>query len=207
MKTSVTFLLLAVLSITHTARAADSALKLVLGDHDSSCFELKTVDSSLELVLSDDHVVFTTATNISMEMIFRNVGETNMNPYDLLVGLSVVVDGKEYKRDPKQFVGYNGVLIFQPKHDWRVWVSFSEYLIPPEVLAFGRHTVALRDEGSESNTQTIFIEPQNDDAGADRRFTASGFTPRIGGGSVFVVRLIGYFKHYENKTDRLLETI
>jgi hypothetical protein len=140
MKTFATILVLAaVLSITHTARATDS---------------------SLELVLSDDLVVFTTATNISMEMIFRNVGETNMNPYSLLVGLSVVVDGKEYKRDPKRFVGYDGVTIFQPKLGWRSRFSFSDFLIPPEALAFGRHKVALRDAGSESNTQTIFIEPQ-----------------------------------------------
>ena len=131
-------LLVAVLSITRSARA----------------------DSSLELVLSDDHVVFTTATNISMEMIFRNVGETNMNPYSLLVGLSVVVDGKEYQRDPKRVIFYNGVLFFQPKLGWRSRFSFSDFLIPPEALVSGRHTVALKDAGSESNTQTIFIEPR-----------------------------------------------
>jgi hypothetical protein len=71
--------------------------------------------SSLELVLMDDHVVFNTATNISMEMIFRNVGEEKMKPYDLLLGLSVVWDGKEYRRDPKRFIAYNGLLAFGPK--------------------------------------------------------------------------------------------
>jgi hypothetical protein len=121
---------------------------------------LRVSPSPLELVLSDDHVVFTTATNISMEMIFRNVGETNMSPYNLLVGLSVVLDGKEFQRDPKRFVAYNGVLFFQPKLGWRSRISFSDYLIPPEVLAFGRHKVAVRDAAAESNTQTIFIEPQ-----------------------------------------------
>ena len=140
MKTFATILLLAaVLSITRTTRAADS---------------------SLELVLSDDHVVFTTATNISMAMIFRNVGETNMEPYKLLLGLSVVLDGKEFKRDPKQYILYNGLRWFQPKSGWVSHVSLSEYHIPSEALASGRHTVALRDAGSESNTQTIFIEPQ-----------------------------------------------
>jgi hypothetical protein len=140
MKTPATiFVLAAVFFVTHTAQAADS---------------------SLELVLSDDHVVFTTATNISMEMIFRNVGETNMSPYSLLVGLSVVVDGKEYQRDPKRICCYNGVQWFQPKLGWRSRISFSDFLIPPEALASGRHTVTLRDVSSESNTQTIFIEPQ-----------------------------------------------
>ena len=140
MKTFVTILVLAaLLTITHTVRAADS---------------------SLELVLSDDHVVFTTATNILMEMIFRNVGETNLEPYKLLEDLSVVLDGKAYQRDPKKVIAYNGGLWFEPKTGWRDHVRLSFFLIPPEVLASGRHTVALRDAGSESNTQTIFIEPR-----------------------------------------------
>jgi hypothetical protein len=139
MKTFATVLLLAaVLPITRSVRA----------------------DSSLELVLSEDHVVFTTATNISMAMIFRNVGETNLEPYKLLVDLSVVLDGKAYQRDPKRYIFYNGLLWFQPKSGWVSHVSLSDYLIPSEALASGRHTVALRDAGSESNTQTIFIEPQ-----------------------------------------------
>jgi hypothetical protein len=138
MKTfAIILLLAAVLSITHTARAADS---------------------SLELVLSDDHVVFTTATNISMEMVFRNVGETNMSPYNLLMGLSVILDGKEYKRDPMRIAAYNGPEWFSPKSGWREYYLLSDFLIPPEALTSGRHKVALRDMSSESNTLTIFIE-------------------------------------------------
>jgi hypothetical protein len=137
MKTFFIILLLAaVLSITHTARAADS---------------------SLELVLSDDHVVFTTATNISMEMIFRNVGETNMSRYALLADTLVVLDGKEFKRAP---FGYEGLRWCFPKSGWRDIFVFSEFRIPPEALTSGRHTVMLRDASTESNVQTIFIGPQ-----------------------------------------------
>jgi hypothetical protein len=140
MKTFTTILVLAaVLSITHTTRAADSYL---------------------ELVLSDDHVVFTTATNITMEMIFRNVGETNLSAPKLLLGLTVVLDGKEFKRAPMRMPSLNILLDFEPKKGWRSHISLSDFLIPPEALASGRHTVALRDTGSESNTQTIFIEPR-----------------------------------------------
>ena len=116
--------------------------------------------SSLELVLIDEHVVFSTATKISMEMIFRNVGEEKMKPYDLLLGLSVVWDGKEYGRDPKQFIAYNGSLEFGPKSGWRNRISLSEFLIPSRLLTSGRHTVAVRDASAESNTQTVFIEAQ-----------------------------------------------
>jgi hypothetical protein len=140
MKTFATILLLAaVLFITRMAQATNS---------------------SLELVLRDDHVVFTTATNISMAMIFRNVGETNLESSGLLWDLSVALDGKEYQRDPHRTICYNGSFWFQSKGGWVSHVSLSDYLIPSEALVSGRHTVALRDAGSESNTQTIFIEPR-----------------------------------------------
>ena len=94
--------------------------------------------SRLELVLCDDHVVFATATNISMEMIFRNVGETNLSPVGLLKGLSVVLDGKEFKRDWKRLPSFNILLDFQPHYGWRSRISLSDFLIPPEALASGR---------------------------------------------------------------------
>src|SRR6266508_1049375 len=114
--------------------------------------------SSLELVLIDDHVVFSTATNISMELIFRNVGEEKMKPYDLLLGLSVVWDGEEYKRDPKHIGPWNGPWEITPKTAWRNRISLSDFLIPPKVLTAGRHAVAVRDGSAGSNTQTVFIE-------------------------------------------------
>jgi hypothetical protein len=115
---------------------------------------------SLELILIDDNVVFTTATNISVEMVFRNVGEANMSPVGLLKGLSVVWDGKDCMRDPdpKRGPSYNILLDFQPKHGWRRRLSLSDYLIPAERLTPGRHTLALREGTSKSNSLTIFIE-------------------------------------------------
>ena len=146
MKTLSAILLLAtVIFVQSTSPAADVVQKS---------------SSSLELVLIDDHVVFSTATNISMEMIFRNVGEEKMKPYDLLLGLSVVWDGKEYGRDPKQFIAYNGSLEFGPKSGWRNRISLSEFLIPSGLSTSGRHTVAVRDGSAASNTQTVFIEAQ-----------------------------------------------
>lgn len=144
MKTFTTILLLAAFSVVKsTSPAADVVQK---------------APGSLELVLIDDHVVFSTATNISMEMIFRNVGEEKMKPYDLLLGLSVVWDGKEYGRDPKQYVAYNGLLECGPKSGWRNRIALSEFLIPPKLLTPGRHTVAVRAGFAGSNTQTVFIE-------------------------------------------------
>jgi len=140
MKPFATILLLAViLSVTQVVQAANS---------------------SLELVLCDEHVVFNASTNISMDMICRNVGETNLNPAELLTDLTVVLDGKEFKRDLRRTPSLNILLSFEPKRGWRRSISLSDFHIPPEALASGRHTVALRVLGSESNTQTIFIEPR-----------------------------------------------
>ena len=94
--------------------------KKIAGDPTSPAADaVQKSSSSLEVVLIDDQVVFSTATNISVEMIFRNVGKEKMKPYDLLLGLSVVWDGKEYGRDPKQFIAYNGLLESGPKSGWR----------------------------------------------------------------------------------------
>lgn len=128
-------------------------------------FFLKTTahaaDGSLELILTDDHVAFDTTTNISVEVVFRNVGETNMSTVGLLTGLSVVLDGKEYLRDPdpKRGPSFNILVYFAPQRGWRWPLSLSDYLIPSERLTRGRHTLALKDGGTESNTLTIFIEP------------------------------------------------
>jgi len=74
------------------------------------------------------------------------------------MGLSVVWDGKDYKRDPKRALAYNGPVWFQPGAGWHERFSLSEFLIPRERLAPGRHTVAVRDAGVESNVLTISVK-------------------------------------------------
>src|SRR5881394_1153208 len=146
MKTFTTILLLAAfIFLKSTSPAADVVQK---------------APSSLELVLIDDHVVFSTTTNTSMELIFRNVGEGKMKPYELLLGLSVVWDGEEHKRDPKHTGPWNGPWEITPKTAWRNRISLSDFLIPPKLLTSGRHTVAVRDASSESNILAVFIETQ-----------------------------------------------
>src|SRR6266699_1873157 len=144
MKTFTTILLLAAFSLVKsTSPAADVVQK---------------APSSLELVLIDDHVLLSTATNLSMELIFRNVGEEKMKPYDLLLALSVVWDGEEYKRDSKHIGPWNGPWEITPKTAWRNRISLSDFLIPSRLLTSGRHTVAVRDASAESNILAVFIE-------------------------------------------------
>ncbi len=94
-----------------------------------------------------------------MEITFRNVGDVIMDRMDLFCGFSVILDGKEYK-ETRRLRGFDGVARFDPKTAWPVDFPLSEFLIPKEDLASGRHTIAVKDAGVKSNIQTIFIEPQ-----------------------------------------------
>ena len=90
-----------------------------------------------------------------MEVSFRNVGEKWVWPNILISGLSVVWDGKAYKlTHPEHFFVYDGPP-FGPKMGWRCSFLLCDFVIPPEALTSGRHTVAVRDELSETNTFTF----------------------------------------------------
>lgn len=155
MKTFTTiFLLAAAIFVKFTSSAADvhrvspSPLELVL-----NCDEVFFATTTN--FLSSDIVEFNTASNISLEVSFRNIGEKWMRPNDLPLGLSVVWDGKKYKlTQPEHFFMYDGGP-FAPKTGWHRSFLLSDFVIPPEVLASGRHTVAVKDELSESNTFTF----------------------------------------------------
>lgn len=166
------FLLTVALFVKFPAQAADAV-------HSTS--------NSLELVLIDDCVVFTTVTNIPIAVIFRNVGETNFDARALLDGSSVVWDGKECIRDPNLSILYQGMQWLEPKSGWRTAIYLSRYLVPTDRLTPGRHTVALRYEQAESNTLTIFIGQRemtnsNVTQGSMRIQTPNGSSVISGGG-------------------------
>jgi hypothetical protein len=117
--------------------------------------------NTLEIVLIDDKVAFDNTTNISMDMVFRNVGEKPLFASHLLTGLSVVWDGKECRRDPKVSIIYNGLREFYPQMGWRSRFLLSEFLVPPEALSAGQHAIALKVDSVISNPLTICIDPTN----------------------------------------------
>jgi hypothetical protein len=114
--------------------------------------------SPYEIVLEGEKVVFDKAESVSIQITVRDLGVKKMIAPDLYWGLSVVWDGREYKRDPKYIGNWNGPWEIIPKTAWRTGFSLSEYLVPVEVLTAGGHTIALKDASAESNTLTVFIE-------------------------------------------------
>ncbi len=53
-----------------------------------------------EIVLEGETVVFDKAETVTSQIVIRDLGVKKMIAPDLYWGLSVVWDGKEYKRDP-----------------------------------------------------------------------------------------------------------
>jgi len=148
-------ILATVLFVYSTAQAADTfrashgSLEIVLNLQKAFVYRTNTDFY--------DVVAFSAATNITMEVTLRNVGEVNMEHIDLRFGLTVIWDGKEYRYCGKRTLGWMGDEYFSPKTAWWLRFPLSDY-IPPEALASGRHTIAVKDAGLESNILTTFIE-------------------------------------------------
>jgi hypothetical protein len=134
---------------TNSLRASPGSLEVVLTLQKAFVYGTNTDFYSV--------VAFSAATNITMEVTLRNVGEENMEHINLLFGLTVIWDGKEYRYCGKPTLGWNGERYFSPKTAWRLRFPMSDY-ISPEALASGRHTIAVKDAGLESNILTIFID-------------------------------------------------
>ena len=94
------------------------------------------------------------STNIALQVIFRNVGERAVLPSTLRRNLSIVWDGKQYNQPLEG--GYGGSEVPVSSHDTTRWYCFlSDFGIPAEARASGRHTIAVRDAFSETNTFRI----------------------------------------------------
>ena len=112
-------------------------------------------DAKYEIVLNGEEVVFEKAESVAIWIAIRNLGTKKLIALDLISGLSVVWDGKEYKCAK---FSWNGPYEIIPKGYLRTGFSLSDCLVPAEVLTAGRHTIALKDAFAESNTLTVFIE-------------------------------------------------
>ncbi|HEY5232847.1 MAG TPA: hypothetical protein VIK35_04860 [Verrucomicrobiae bacterium] len=139
---------------------------------------LATSPSPLELVMNCGESGYTTnlpdrfmgsaefgnadnsSTNIAMQVTFRNVSENLVfMPDTLIPNLSIVWDGKEYKQ-PVRYYAWSEIPL-KPKSCMYHYFYLSDFVIPPEVRTYGRHTIAVRERSVESSTLTIFIEKQD----------------------------------------------
>jgi len=142
------FFVKATLPAADAVRVSPSPIELIM--------DCGTVHSNRSITYEVDSAVeFREAKKISMEVTFRNTGEFFVFPEILRSGLAIVWDGKEY--------GYKYAhdtasleAAYPPKSCYRHIFSLSDFVIPPEALTSGRHTVAARVEFSEAST---FILP------------------------------------------------
>jgi hypothetical protein len=110
-----------------------------------------------EIVLVGEKVVFDRADKVSSDIVIRDLGRVrNILASAMYFGLSVVWDGKEYKRNRRG--PWNGPEVLFPKAGMRLDVLLKDFPVPAQSLADGPHTLALKDAMAKSNTLTIFIE-------------------------------------------------
>jgi hypothetical protein len=120
-----------------------------------------------EVVLVGEKVLFEKAETVSSEIIIRDLGVRKaISAPGTYFGLSVVWDGKEYKRKPMSRGPWNGPHELFSKGSMRLSVAMKDFPIPAEALTNGRHTIALKDALAESNTITVFIEKSSDEHAA-----------------------------------------
>jgi hypothetical protein len=157
MKTFTTlFIFATAFFVKSTAQAADtprvspSPIELVMncGNVFSNKFDNDTFIERVEFGKARN-----LSTNIALEVTFRNVGEKSVWPDIYIPNLSIVWDGTEYKQTLRP-TGWSEDAL--SPHDTRGNYYFlSDFNIPPEARASGRHTVAVRDAFSETNTFTF----------------------------------------------------
>jgi hypothetical protein len=125
-------------------------------------FAAETNAKPYEIMISvtDKQLTFAKPEDIVLQAAVRDLGVKKMDAPSLWWGLSIVWDGKAYELDPKYKGVWNGPMEIISKTSWVFAFGVSEYRIPAERLAAGRHTVALKDAFAESNTLTIFIDPK-----------------------------------------------
>lgn len=91
------------------------------------------------------------------QILFRNVGEKTINDSEMLSGLSIVWDGKEYKNDPKHKYGRSDGPPFGPGSTFEIPFSPFDFLIPQDALTPGWHTVSAKAGDAESNRVSLRI--------------------------------------------------
>ena len=112
-----------------------------------------------EIVLVGEKVVFDKAETVSSQLVIRDLGMKELIAPTLLRELSVIWDGKSYKREGMG--PWNGPREIFPKTALRERISLSDFRVPAEALTAGRHTIAIKDAVTDSNTLTVFIEKTN----------------------------------------------
>ena len=111
-----------------------------------------------ETILDPKETDFENAAAVASPLLVRNVGDAKLRAApEWYWGLKLVWDGKNFDRDPQHKTAWNGPAEVLPRSAWRARISLAEYQVPPELLAEGRHTMAVSDRGTKSNVVTLTI--------------------------------------------------
>ena len=115
---------------------------------------------SYEIVLVDDQVEFRDAKAISLDVVLRNTWDEDLNAIEVYSGLTLVWDRKEYKCGLPVWNGPEMLGARRAMTLTRNWAECAR--VPADCLKPGRHTVSIKDNATESNRLTIFIEDRKE---------------------------------------------
>ena len=92
------------------------------------------------------------------QILFRNVGEKTINDNEMLSGLTIVWDGKEYKQDTKlRRYGRSDGPAFEAGGTIEIPFSPFDFLISQDALTPGWHSVSAKAGDAESNKVSFRI--------------------------------------------------
>jgi hypothetical protein len=92
------------------------------------------------------------------QILFRNVGEKTINDSEMLSGLTIIWDGKEYKQVTKlRRYGRSDGPAFDAGGTIEIPFSPFDFLIPQDALTPGWHSVSAKAGDAESNKVSFRI--------------------------------------------------
>ena len=112
--------------------------------------------SAFELILVDDRITFDPNGALDLQLLIRNLGEKELVGRDVIRGLSLSWDGKEYPYRPRGFSVGRGDQKIEPRSAQSIPFSVAEFGAPHAAATAGRHSVSLKGAATESNTITLY---------------------------------------------------
>jgi archaellum component FlaG (FlaF/FlaG flagellin family) len=113
--------------------------------------------AAYEVILIDDRIRFDSGKDLQLQLLARNVGDQALDSAEILTGLSLRLDGKDYRYGPRGFSILRRPEKIEPLATWKVPFQVKEFGLAADALDAGRHTISVKGAAAESNTITMIV--------------------------------------------------
>ncbi|MBC8065872.1 MAG: hypothetical protein H7Y17_13650, partial [Chlorobia bacterium] len=112
----------------------------------------------VSLTIDADRLTFGPAEDVTVMATIGNLGATNLEAPATYWAVRVILDGKEYARQPKFIGDWNGPGRIIPNGTYQGGITLTEYGIEPATLEPGKHKLSLQLGDKKSNELTFHIQ-------------------------------------------------